>query len=504
MKRLARDVLLMAAATGISRVFGLFRDVTIADRFGASGAYDAFLVAFFLPHFLRQLLAEGALSTAFVPVFTESLVSDEEANRFASNVLSLLLILFPIVVAAGILLAPHYLPFLASGFSTAKLALCIRLAQILFPFIALVGFAAVFMGILNAYHRFFAASFAPVLFNLGMITGTLLLSPHFFVQPITGLALGALLGGAGQLLFQIPALRRVGFRFRFNLTPLHPGIRRMGRMMVPALLGLAVTQLNLLVDNKIASHLGDGGISSLQYAMRLFQLPLGVFAVSIATALLPRFSAALAHGERDRFSAHLVDGIGSSVFILLPAMVGLYAIGPDLIRLLFQHGSFTAPDTLRTAHALTFYLVGVLPYGLVYVFTRALYAMGRTGLPLVASCAAVAANVAFDLLLVGSMREGGLALATSIAGSVNAAILALFLWRVIRPDGTLLRRLGKIVVGSGILFGVVWTVRRSLGVESRSAAVFLPMLAGAASYLLYTRVSGLWELVRGDGEAHPG
>ena len=504
MKRLARDVLLMALATGISRVFGLFRDVTIADRFGASGAYDAFLVAFFLPHFLRQLLAEGALSTAFVPVFTESLIADKEANRFASNVLSILIILFPIIVALGILLAPYYLPFLASGFSEEKLALSIHLARILFPFIALMGFAAVFMGILNAHHRFFAASFAPVLFNLGMISGALFLSSSFSLEPIYGLALGALLGGAGQLLFQIPALRGVGFHFHFTLTPLHPGIRQMGRLMIPALLGLAVTQINLLVDNKIASHLGDGGISSLQYAMRLFQLPLGVFAVSIASALLPRFSAALARGEHDRFSAHLKDGISSSTFILLPAMVGLYAIGPDVIRLLFEHGSFSLPDTLRTAHALSYYLVGVLPYGLMYIFTRAFYAIGRTTLPLLASCCAVAANIAFDLLLVGPMREGGLALATSIAGIVNVVILFLFLWRTIHPDGMLLRRLVKIALGSGLVFAVAWATRQSIGEGSRALAVFLPTLLGITFYLVYARTSGLWELVRSSGEDHSG
>ncbi|MCK4410877.1 murein biosynthesis integral membrane protein MurJ, partial [Candidatus Bipolaricaulota bacterium] len=267
MKRLARDVLLMALATGISRVFGLFRDVAIADRFGAGSSYDAFLIAFFLPHFLRGLLAEGALSTAFIPVFTDSLVADKDANRFASNVLSLLLLLFPIVVAAGILFAPTYLSFLASGFAEEELHLAISLSRLLFPFIALVGFSAVFMGILNGYRRFFVPSLAPVLFNLGMITGALILSPRL-PNPIFGLGFGVLIGGAGQLLIQIPALYRAGFRFHFTLLPLHPGVRKMTRLMAPAILGLAVVQINLLVDNKLASHLGEGGISSLQYAMR--------------------------------------------------------------------------------------------------------------------------------------------------------------------------------------------------------------------------------------------
>jgi putative peptidoglycan lipid II flippase len=456
--------------------------------------YDAFLIAFFLPVFLRQLLAEGALSTAFIPVYTEALVTDEEAERFANNVLSLLLILFPIVVTLGVLLAPYYLPFLASGFSPEKIDLSIHLARILFPFIALVGFAAIFMGILNAHHRFFSAALAPVCFNLGMIAGALLLAPFFSIRPIYGLALGALLGGAGQLLFQVPALLRTGFRFRFTLRPLHPGVRVMVQLMIPALFGLAVTQINLLVDNKIASYLGDGGISSLQYAMRLFQLPLGVFGVSIATALLPRFSAAWAKGERDRFSAHLIDGISTSAFILLPAMAGLYAIGPDLIRLLFEHGSFTMTDSLRTANVLTFYLAGILPYGLVYILTRAFYAMGRTRVPLIASSCAVVANVAFDLLLVGPMREGGLALATSIAGGVNAIILALFLWRQIPLTVSLLAQWGKIIIGTGIVFVVAWATQQA--VEGIWMPVFLPILTGGASYLLYSWKSGLLTLIK--------
>ncbi len=494
MRRLFRNVMLMVLATGISRVFGLLRDVTIANQFGTSGVYDAFLIAFFLPVFLRKLLAEGALSTAFIPVYTEAIITDNDADRFANNVLSLLLILFPLVVALGILLAPYYLRFLASGFPPEKLLLSIRLARILFPFVAFVGFAAIFMGILNSHHRFFAASLAPIMFNLGMIGGALFLAPRFSVAPIYGLALGALLGGAGQILFQIPALRRVRFHFRFTLLPIHPGIRAMGRLMLPALFGLAVTQLNLLVDNKMASYLGVGAIASLQYAMRLFQLPLGVFAVSIATALLPCFSTSLAHKERDRFSAYLTDGVSASAFILLPAMVGLYVIGPDLIRLIFEHGSFTAADTLRTANILFFYLIGILPYGLVYIFTRAFYSLGRTRAPLLASAGAVAANIAFNLLLVGSMREGGLALATSIAGIVNATILAFFLRREFLLKKERFVEWGKIALGTGIVFLTAWTAQGLVG--GRWAPVLLPTLVGALSYLAYARVSGLWRLIR--------
>jgi len=490
MRSLARDALLMALATAISRVFGLFRDVTIADKFGASGAYDAFLIAFFLPVFLRQLLAEGALSTALIPVYTKSLVDNDEADRFASNVLSLLIVIFPLIVGAGILLAPIYLPFLASGFDPEKLALSISLSRIVFPFIALVGLAAAFMGILNAHHRFFAPSLAPIWFNIGMIVGALFFSSFFPRHPIYGLALGALLGGAGQLASQIPSLRRVGFRFRFTLWPLHPGVHKMAYLMLPAVFALAVTQINLLVDNRFASYLGDGGISSLQYAMRLFQLPLGIFAVSIASALLPRFSASIARGERDRFSSYLSDGISASALILLPAMAGLYAIGPNIIHLLFQHGSFSAGDTSRTWLALSFYLVGVLPYGLVFILTRAYYALGLTRIPLIASACAVAVNIVCDIMLVSPMRVGGLALATSIAGVTNVAILALFVRKDLPSLEAALPRLVKIALGTVIVYLVAWGTR--LLAIGEWMSVILPIVAAASAYAVFLRTSSLW------------
>jgi len=494
MRSLARDAMLMALATAISRIFGLFRDVTIADKFGASGAYDAFLIAFFLPVFLRQLLAEGALSTALIPVYTKSLVDDDEADRFASNVLSILIVIFPLIVGAGILLAPIYLPFLASGFDPEKLALSISLSRIVFPFIAFVGLAAVFMGILNAHHRFFAPSLAPVWFNIGMIVGTLFFSKFFPAHPIYGLALGALLGGAGQLVSQIPSLRRIGFRFHFTLLPLHPGVRKMAYLMLPAVFALAVTQINLLVDNKLASYLGNGGISSLQYAMRLFQLPLGIFAVSIASALLPRFSASFARGEKGRFASYLSDGISASALILLPAMAGLYAIGPNVIHLLFQHGSFSAGDTARTWLALSFYLVGVLPYGLVFILTRAYYAIGRTRIPLIASACAVAVNIVCDIMLVTPMRVGGLALATSIAGVVNAGILALFLRHELPSFRSIGPRLVKIALGTGIVYLVAWGTR--LAARGEWMSVILPIVAASSAYFIFVRVSGFWQLLQ--------
>jgi len=496
MRRLARDVLVMAASTGLSRVLGLFRDVAVANQFGASAAYDAFLIAFFVPHFLRQLLAEGALSTAFVPVYTELRVTGQDANRFAGNLLSLLMLFFPILVVAGILLAPVYVPFLASGFSPEKLTLTTTLARWLVPFIGLVGIAAVFMGILNAHHRFLAASLAPVWFNVGMIIGVLVLAGRLPGPAALGLAVGVLIGGFGQLISQIPALRRAGFRFRFCLRPIHPGVRVMLRRMAPAFLALAAAQVNLLVDNKIASYLDDGGISSLQYAMRLFQLPIGVFAVSIATALLPRFASSLARGERRIFSRYLSDGMLGSALVLLPATVALLIIGSDIIRWLFEHGSFDPGATARTARALSCYAIGLVPYGLVYLFTRAYYAIGRTSLPLVASVAGVIVNVVLDILLVGPMKEAGLALATAIAGSVNATILVAVLVRNVEWGRRQTRQASLILAGSGLVAIAVWAVRALSCCAHPAIAVIAPSGAGLLVYGAFVRLTGLWAIAR--------
>jgi putative peptidoglycan lipid II flippase len=500
MKRLARDVLLMAVATASSRVLGLFRDVAIANQFGAGAAYDAFLIAFFVPHFLRQLLAEGALSTAMVPVYTElrelqgTSASAGDADAFASNLISWLILLFPVIVLLGIISAPWYVPFLASGFGPEKLALTIHLTRIVFPFIAVIGISAVMMGILNAQRRFFAASFAPVWYNVGMLIGVLVLAPRLD-PPIVGVGLGVLIGGSAQLISQVPALMHAGFRFRFRILPLHPQIRRMVWLMAPAFLTLGVTQVNLLVDNKLASYLGDGGISALQYAMRLFQLPLGVLAVSVATALLPRFSQAWACKDHVKFFRYLNEGIVASALVLFPAMVGLLVIGPDVIRLLFEHGSFVSADTVRTSRALSYYLIGLAPYGWVYVLTRAAYARGKPLFPLMASIVAVGVNVALDLVLISSMRESGLALATAIAGICNAVMLGtILLWRQ-RLNRETIVRLAWIGTGCLALFVVTLFTRRCVDALAPGWAVLIPTLAGVIFYAVFVRFTPLWKTI---------
>ena len=424
-----KNVFVISGSTALSRVLGLVRDVVIAHLFGASRAYDAYLIAFMIPHLLRRLLAEGALSSAFIPIFTERLTKDgpERAARFANIVVTAALIFFPGLVLLGVVFAPVYVPFFADGFSAEQLELTIRLTQITFPFIALVGIAAIFMGVLNSYERFFAPAFAPVLFNVGVIFSAFgLLS--FFTEPIYALAVGVLLGGLGQLLFQVPYLRE-RWRYRPQLDLRDRDLHKLVKLMLPSVVGLAIFQINSIVDNKLASHLVEGSISALQYAVRLFQLPLGLFVVSVGSVLLPKLAAHAAERDTEVFTQTLRQSTQFSLFILLPATAGLFALAKPIVQLLFEHGSFTPEDTALTVYALINYLPGLIGYGLAYLLTRAFYALQETRTPLIVGAVTVFLNVVLDYALVGPFGVGGLALATSLAGMANALLLLFALQR---------------------------------------------------------------------------
>ena len=501
MKRFTRDVAIIALATATSRLFGLFRDVAIADNFGAGTAYDAYIVAFFLPQFLRKLLGEGALALSFIPVYSNYLLKDrEEAGKMASNFLNILLLCFPLVIAIGILFAPHFIPFLASGFSPSKQELTIRLTRIVFPFVGFMGLAALMMGILNAHKHFFAPAFAPVFFNIGVISGALYLG-NFFERPIFGLASGVLLGGMGQLAFQVPYIRREGFNWRPEFFPLHPGVKRAMRLMVPMVVGLIAAQVNIMVDNKLASYLPAGSISSLQYATRLYQLPLGLFAIAISTAILPRLSDKWSEGSREEFGKMLKNGMELLFFIILPATIGLFVMGKPIVELLFEHRSFTPQDTVRTVYALDYYLVGLLGYSLVQLFTRAFYSIQQTFIPVLAGILAVGVNVGLDLALIGPLGVGGLALATAVSGLVNAAVLMLVFGYMIeegrfRPGFFLLFKISvsALITGAGVYLcrNMVLNITKS-----EVALVFIPVLLGVLLYFGLSYLFGshrvIWE-----------
>ena len=342
---------LIGVATFSSRILGFVRDMVLARIFGATPAADAFFVAYRVPNLLRELFAEGSMSSAFIPVFTEyqTLKSKRDAWELASAVFTTLLTIVTGITILGMIVASGIVWLLAPGFhdDPAKLGMTTLLTQIMFPYLVFISLAALAMGILNSLRAFAAPAFSPVFFNIFIIGCALFLSP-MMAEPILGVAIGVVAGGAAQFAMQLPGLSLRGMLFGFRFKPSHPGVRRIGALMVPSLLGLSVTQINITVSTILASFFA-GGPTYLFYGMRLIQFPLGIFGVALATAILPTLSAQAARGALDELRTTLGFGLRMILFIILPAMLGLILLRQPIVHLFFEHGTFTAHDTAETA-----------------------------------------------------------------------------------------------------------------------------------------------------------
>src|SRR3989338_6821902 len=416
---------MIGLATFASRIPGFIRDMVLARLFGATAAADAFFVAYRIPNLLRELFAEGSMSSAFIPVFTEyhTLRAKQDAWELASAVFTTLLTIVTAVTLLGILAAPGIVWLLAPGFHghPDKLLMTTLLTRIMFPYLLFISLAALAMGILNSLRAFAAPAFSPVFFNLFIIGCALFLAPTF-PEPIFGVAIGVVAGGAAQFAMQLPGLRRRGMLFGFRFAPGHPGVRRIGKLMVPSLLGLSVTQINITVSTILASFFA-GGPTYLFYGMRLIQFPLGIFGVALATAILPTLSAQAARGSLDELRVTLGFGLRMILFIVLPAMLGLIILRGPIVHLFFEHGTFTAADTEATATAVLCYAVGLWAFASVRIIVAAFYSMQDTKTPALAAIVAVGANILLSLLLMGPLKHAGLALATALASMLNGAIL---------------------------------------------------------------------------------
>jgi putative peptidoglycan lipid II flippase len=422
---------LIGIGTFASRILGFIRDMVLASFFGATAAADAFYVAFRVPSLLRELFAEGSMSAAFIPVFTEyhQQKTKRETWELASAVFTTLLTIVTATVLIGIAVTPVIVWYLAPGFHNdpAKLTLAILLSRVMFPYLLFISLAALAMGILNSLRAFAAPAFSPLFLNVFIIGCALFVSPRL-PEPIIGVAIGVVAGGAAQFAMQLPGLARRGFLFGWRFDPGHPGLRRIGRLMVPSLLGLSVTQINLTVSTVLASFF-VGGPTYLFYGMRLIQFPLGIFGVALATAILPTLSAQAAKGALEELRATLGYGLRMILFIILPAMAGLILLRTPIIHLFFEHGSFTAQDTAETALAVLCYAMGLWAFGGVRIIVAAFYSLQDTKTPAMSAAVAVAANVAFSLALMQSLGAAGLALATALAAMVNGGILVVVLNR---------------------------------------------------------------------------
>ena len=422
---------LIGLATFASRILGFIRDIVLAQLFGASASADAFFVAYRIPNLLRELFAEGSMSSAFIPVFTEyhTLRSKEETWELASAAFTTLLTIVTIVTLLGVLTAPGIVWLLAPGFhgEAAKLATTTLLTQVMFPYLLFISLAALGMGILNSLRAFAFPALAPVFFNVCVIFFALAISP-FFQEPIVGVAVGVVVGGLAQFMVQLPAIHKRGMLFSWRFQPGHPGVRRMGLLIVPTLLGMSVTQVNITVNTILASYF-EGGPTYLFYGMRLIQFPLGIFGVALATAILPTLSAQAARGDLDNLRLTVNYGLRMILFIILPAMTGLIFLREPIIHLFFEHGAFSAHDTTATAGALLAFAVGLWAFAAYRILATAFYSLQDTKTPAIAAVIGMGTNLAFALLLMKPLEYRGLALATALAAMVNSGILLVILTR---------------------------------------------------------------------------
>ncbi len=449
----------VSLATAFSRVLGLIREQVMAYFFGAGLATDAFVTAYRIPNLLRDMFAEGALSSAFVPVFKEKLVteSDPAAFRLADVVLTAILIVVGLIVLIGILAAPVMIYLFANGFTgiPEKFDLTVELTRIMFFYLLLVSLSAMIMGMLNCYGRFGIPAVSPALFNLGTIVTVVVLYGHF-KQPIYTLALGVLVGGVGQVAVQLPVLVRIGYRFRPRLSFLDEGLRKVVRLLGPMILGLSAGRINILLSTLLASFLLEGAISYLNYSYRLMHFPLGVFAVALGTVALPRVSEMVARQQWSHLSRTFLETVSLNLLVVVPSAVFLALMGRQAVSLIYEWGAFSALDTQRTASALFHYSYGLIGFAAIRVTVPFYYAFGDSRLPMRISIGAVLVNMALYWPMIQLLDFAGLASAASISALLHFVALLLYLPRkgIVVPWAHLGLNVLRMVVAALLAFSL--------------------------------------------------
>lgn len=483
----------MAAATMTSRVLGMLREMAYASFMGVGWVTDAFMLAFMVPNLFRRLLGEGALTAAFIPVFKEKekQAGETEMWRAANAVISGLLVATAVVVALGIIGITIALPFV----NPVETALMLRLLRWMFPYVLLVCLAAVFMSMLNARGHFFVPTLGAATINVVMIASVLVLAPLIsgpLHKQIFALAYGVLIAGIVQAAFQWPILRREGFRYHWVKPWRDETVRRVVRQMLPSTIGVAAFQINVLLTQGMAFWVGAGIVSSFGYAVRLMELPQGVFGVSLATYLLPTLSGLAAEKNYDEFRATLRQGLGYLVLVNLLASVFLLVLAEPMIRLIFERGKFDAQATLDAALALRCLAPGLVMFSTVNILARAFYSMGDTRTPMRISVFCLTLNLVLALALVWRFRQGGLGIANSISSTVNGGLLFYALRRKL-PKFELLemRRSIPALLAAAVVAGLVawstwklwqWKVGHA-DIWMRMGEVFIPLTLGSAAYV---------------------
>lgn len=487
--------------TSLSRVLGYLRDMLVAHAFGAGLAADAFYAAYRIPNLLRRLFGEGALSASFIPVFSQYLKtkSKEETQYFINVLFSALFTLLSLLTILGIIFAPQLATAIAWGFRSDpdKLALTISLTRIMFPFLLFVCMAALALGTLNTLGSFFVPAVAPASLSVSEIVFILALAPLLSEDSkVAGLAISVTIGGLCHFLVQWPRIKKFGWKIEFLfLYPKkffsmewlkHPGLQKVGMLMIPAMIGISVDQINTFVNTICASFLQEGSITALYYSNRLMQMPLAIFGIATATVALPSLSKAVAEKNVSAYNETLNFSLRFSLFILIPAAVGLMIIGLPIIRVLFEHGRFDIRASMLTNSALFFYCMGLPAYAAARILANAFYAFQNTKTPVKVAAAAMLINVILCIALMKPMGVSGLALATSVSSWINVFILYLLLQHKTKAInvGSVVLILLKILICSSIMGIVCYLVAFRLVADRLILGMIASLFSGVVIYFV--------------------
>lgn len=506
---IAKSAATVSIAVMCSRVLGLIREQVFAGLFGAGYAYDSFVVAFRIPNLLRDLFGEGALSAAFVSVFSDYNAnrSKEETWLLASNVLCFFIVAISLITLLGMLFADQIVQVLAPDFSLVpgKAELTAAMTVIMMPFLLFISLAAVVMGILNTKNRFFVPSLASSFFNLGSIIGGTTLAfilPKYGYPAITGMAFGTLIGGVLQLGVQLPVLRQVGFRFTPMLNLNDPGLLRVLKLMIPATIGLSATQINIFINTNFAASCAEGSVSWLNYAFRLVQLPIGLFGVAVSIAALPVLARQASTQNFTEMRTTFVSSLTIVFCLTVPATVGLIVLAEPIIRVIFERGAFTAADTQATAIALSLYGVGLFAYSANKVIVPVYYAINCARYPVIASFLAIGFNVLIIVSTIDQFQHRAIALSTSAVMIINFFFLIGILYYKIDgfPVRKLISGLLKILVAASLMTGILVLLYRIFSdqfyrsIFHQCTFLLLLIIISALVYMAALHLLGLQEL----------
>lgn len=500
---LLRSSLVTSGSTFISRILGLIREIVFAAYIGDGAAADAFFVAFKIPNFLRRLFAEGAFSQAFVPVLSEyrSRRSLAEVKLFIDHIAGSLGLALLVISVAGVLAAPMLASLFAPGYmdDPSKFALLVEALRITFPYILLISLTGFAGGILNSYGHFAVPAITPIFLNLSLIACTVLLSP-LFAEPTLALAWGVLLAGLIQLMFQIPFLTHLRLLPRPRLNHSHEGVKRVLMLMLPVMFSVSVGQINLLVDTALATAIeGDGSVSWLYYSDKLMELPLGIFAIAIATVILPALSRIHSSGSSEGFSATLEWGLRAILVVGVPAGAALIVLAQPLVITLYQRGAFGEDSVLPTASSLQAYSLGLVAFMAIKILASAYFSRQDTRTPVRYGVISMISNMALNLALILPLAHVGLALATSLSAFINAGLL---LRGLLKKDVLVLAagwwpHVARVFIATAVMVAVLlflqddpaqWLAWGSL---TRAGMLALLCGAGALAYLLTLLACGL-------------